>query len=96
MLLLTLLGNGTPIAWPQSAATPPAIESPKVDSGQIALMEVCVDATGKLTQEPRIVESTGEKRLDEGAIALAKNGNYQTMHKGPGCFRFRMKFALTP
>ena len=47
----------------QPAAPPPA--TPGVGS---VVVQVCVDTKGYLTEEPTVVASSGQNRLDEGAI----------------------------
>ena len=61
-------------------------------------VKVCVGANGKLTEEPTIAQSSGNARLDEGAIKLAKAGRYVagTVDGQPAtdCLQFRVKFEL--
>jgi hypothetical protein len=56
---------------------------------------VCVDDKGALAEEPKISTSSGNARLDEAAIQLAKAGRYAAGHQGgAGCFNFKVKFEL--
>ncbi len=61
-------------------------------------VKVCVGPNGKLTEEPTIAQSSGNARLDEGAIKLAKAGRYVagTVDGQPAtdCLQFRVKFEL--
>jgi protein TonB len=61
-------------------------------------VKVCVGPSGKLTEEPTIAQSSGNARLDEGAIKLAKAGRYVagSVDGQPttDCLSFRVKFEL--
>ncbi len=63
-------------------------------------VHVCVDGKGKLTEEPTVQQTSGNARLDEGAVKLAKagSGHYQpgTEDGTPvtSCNGFRIKFEL--
>ena len=63
-------------------------------------VRVCVDGKGKLTEEPTLAQTSGNTRLDEGALKLAKagSGHYQagTEDGQPvtACVPFRIKFEL--
>lgn len=65
-----------------------------------SVVRVCVDIRGRLTAMPRIAQSSGSVRLDEGAITLAKagSGHYRpTTEDGrpvPSCYPFRITFTL--
>jgi TonB family protein len=65
-----------------------------------AAVRVCVDRNGRLTSDPLIVESSGYRRLDGGALALARagSGHYRsTTEDGApvsGCYAFRVRFEL--
>jgi TonB family protein len=66
----------------------------------VATVRACVDARGRLTDEPTIVESSGSRRLDEGAIKLAKaaSGHYRASSEDgravDSCYPFRVRFSL--
>ena len=66
----------------------------------IATVSACVDARGRLTSNPTIVQSTGSTRLDEGALtlAIAGSGHYlATTENGKpvsSCYAFRIRFDL--
>jgi TonB family protein len=65
-----------------------------------AMIQVCVDGTGRLTADPTIAQSSGSARLDAGALRLARagSGHYRaTTEDGSpvsGCYAFRVRFAL--
>jgi TonB family protein len=65
-----------------------------------ATVEACVDAKGRLTSEPKIIESARSSRLDEAALKLAKagSGHYRaTTEDGQpvnSCYAFRVRFTL--
>jgi TonB family protein len=66
----------------------------------LVTVQVCVDGRGRLTSEPRIVQSTASSRLEEGALRLAKagSGHYRaTTEDGrpvDSCYPFRIRFDL--
>ncbi len=66
----------------------------------IALVQVCVDAGGRLTAAPLIAQSSASARLDQGALLLARaaSGRYRpTTENGrpvSSCYPFRIRFEL--
>jgi TonB family protein len=64
----------------------------------VAIIHYCVSAQGRLSDTPQIEESSGNSRLDDAAVELAKAGSYVPTHANgqplPGCDSFRVKFAL--
>ena len=76
---------------------PPAIR--KEEQG-VATISACVDAKGRLTSSPTILESTGSATLDDGALRLARagSGHYQASTEDGrpvnSCYAFRIRFAL--
>ena len=66
----------------------------------IATVNACVDARGRLTSDPTIVQSSGSQRLDQGALtlAIAGSGHYlATTENGKpvnSCYAFRIRFDL--
>ncbi len=66
----------------------------------VATVKTCVDGKGRLISDPIIVQSSGSKRLDEGALRLAKagSGHYRaTTEDGrpvDSCYPFRIRFNL--
>ncbi len=61
-------------------------------------VKVCVGPNGKLSEDPTIAQSSGNARLDEGAVKLAKAGRYVagSVDGAPttDCLSFRVKFEL--
>lgn len=64
------------------------------------VVSVCVDPRGRLTAAPTIVDSSGIRQIDEGALRLARagSGHYRpTTENGQAvsaCYAFRIKFQL--
>ncbi|HEY0801562.1 MAG TPA: energy transducer TonB [Steroidobacteraceae bacterium] len=77
----------------------PAAEIRRGQQGNV-IVQVCVDASGRLTSYPRAVQSSGNSRLDEGALVLAKagSGHYRaTTEDGKpvhSCYPLRVVFKL--
>jgi TonB family protein len=96
LLLALLFAHATRSQEPPAPPPPPA-GTPGVGS---AVVQVCVDSKGYLTEEPTVVASSGQSQLDEGAIKVAKSGSgkYIPPTKDgkavPGCIKFRVKFDL--
>ena len=74
--------------------------SARLGESGTATVQVCTDSKGKLTDEPKVSESSGISRLDEGALKLAKaaSGRYKPATEDgqpiASCFGFRIKFQL--
>jgi protein TonB len=74
--------------------------SARLGESGTATVHVCTDTKGKLTEDPKLSETSGTPRLDEGALKLAKaaSGRYKpaTEDGNPvaSCFGFRIKFQL--
>ncbi len=66
----------------------------------LTAVSVCVDDQGQLTTDPKIAVSSGNSRLDGGALALARagSGHYRsTTENGrpiSACFQIRVRFTL--
>lgn len=64
------------------------------------VVSVCVDPRGRLTAAPTLVDSSGIRRIDEGALRLATagSGHYRaTTENGrpvSSCYAFRVRFQL--
>jgi len=75
------------------AATPTPAAQP---SGAAAEVRVCVDATGRLTQEPVIIRTSGDPGLDEAALRIARSGApyYRPAAATPvtGCAQLAIRF----
>jgi periplasmic protein TonB len=65
-----------------------------------AIVRVCVDANGRLMSDPTTVQSSGNARLDAGALQLAKagSGHYRASTEDGrpvnACYPFRVRFQL--
>ena len=65
------------------------------------IVQVCVDTLGRLTAVPTVVGSSGSRRLDDGALTLARagSGHYlPTTENGravSACYPYRIHFRLT-
>ncbi|MGB6308842.1 MAG: energy transducer TonB [Steroidobacteraceae bacterium] len=65
-----------------------------------ATVKVCVDAKGRLTSAPTMVESSESARLDEAALRLAQagSGHYRASTEDGqpvySCYPFRIRFEL--
>jgi periplasmic protein TonB len=65
-----------------------------------ATVQVCVDMLGRLTAEPTLGRSSGSRRLDAGALDLARagSGHYRpTTENGQpisSCYPYRIRFEL--
>jgi TonB family protein len=61
-------------ATPASAvATPNAVAATPADSR--AEVRVCVDANGRLTEEPKLIHASGDAQFDAAAVNVAKSGS---------------------
>jgi len=64
------------------------------------IVQVCVDPKGRLTSQPTTVQSSGNARLDGGALVLANagSGHYRATtedgHPVSSCYSFRVVFTL--
>jgi TonB family protein len=69
------------------------------ESGAV-IVSVCVNALGRLSKEPQVMQSSGSLKLDGGAVRLAKagSGHYRaTTENGQAvssCFPMRVRFEL--
>lgn len=61
-------------------------------------VRVCVDRAGVRQGDPRIEHSSGNARLDEGAVNVARHGRYARSVQGdapvPNCYHFRIVFRM--
>jgi protein TonB len=77
---------------------PPA--SQRLGEEGSSMVEACIGPDGRLTQEPKIAQSSGKSRLDEAALKLAKagSGRYRpTTEDGkpvPSCIKFNIRFQF--
>jgi TonB family protein len=69
------------------------------EQGNTAI-QVCVDASGKLTAAPQVTHSSGSSRLDEGALRLARagSGHYRASTENgtpvSSCYDYLIRFNL--
>jgi TonB family protein len=91
-------GPGT--GFPSTQDFYPSIAIFRGEQGS-ATVGACVDGMGRLTSEPKIIQSTGSSRLDDGALKLARagSGHYRaTTEDGQpvnSCYSFRIRFELS-
>ena len=91
--------GGPGIGFPSADEFYPPGAIRKEEQG-VATISACVDPKGRLTSDPKIIESTGSAALDDGALRLARagSGHYQaTTEDGRpvnSCYAFRIRFAL--
>ncbi|MHB8816243.1 MAG: energy transducer TonB [Steroidobacteraceae bacterium] len=77
---------------------PPAAR--RLGEAGATVVSVCVDARGRLTAAPAVVDSSGIRLIDEGAVRLARagSGHYRpTTENGQpvgSCYAFRVRFQL--
>lgn len=75
-------------------------QSRRLDEQGTGTVQVCVDASGRLTADPTMAQGTGSPRLDDGALKLARagSGHYRaTTENGRpvnSCYAFRVRFQL--
>jgi hypothetical protein len=83
----------------QCDTPPPASSSHPVPASGKSIVCVCTDEKGTLTREPVIAESSGDARVDSGALKMARvdSGRYSppTVAGQPqsACFRFAIDFG---
>jgi TonB family protein len=93
------VGGGPGTGFPNTDDFYPSLSKFRGEQG-IVTVHVCVDASGRLTGEPTLAESSGVWRLDAGALRLAKagSGHYRasTEDGSPvnSCYLFRVHFRL--
>lgn len=72
----------------------------RMEEEGVATIQVCVDPKGRLTSDPKTVQSSGSPRLDQGALLLAKAGSghyHPSTEDGrpvDSCYPFRVRFQL--
>jgi TonB family protein len=88
-------GTGFPNAddfYPQTAR--------RLEEQGNVIVQVCVDPRGRLTSQPTTLQSSGNARLDDGALVLATagSGHYRATtedgHPVSSCYSFRVVFTL--
>lgn len=94
-----LVTGGPGAGFPTTEDFYPAVARRLGETGAAAI-RVCVDASGRLTADPTIFQSSGIAQLDQGALRLARagSGHYRpsTENGRPvsACYAFRIKFQL--
>lgn len=99
-----LSGSGQGSESIAGAPVPTAANARQDESGgqaNSATVHVCVDATGRLEQEPTIVHSSGVASLDQAAVRIAASGSAyyrpDTASNGQplsGCAQLTIKFDV--
>jgi TonB family protein len=95
----TRMQGGPGAGFPNADDYYPSIARFKEEQGA-AIVQVCVDPHGRLTSDPSTIESSGNTRLDDGALRLARagSGHYRpTLEDGKpvsACYPFRVRFQL--
>jgi TonB family protein len=93
------LVGGPGAGFPDTADFYPSLSIHLGEEG-ISTVRVCVDAKGRLTSEPIILKGSGNGRLDEGALKLARagSGHYRaTTEDGQpviSCYPLGIRFQL--
>jgi TonB family protein len=91
--------GGPGAGFPSANDFYPSTSIRAAEEGNVTV-QVCVDPRGRLTSEPTTVRSSGNSRLDAGALVLAKagSGHYRaTTEDGQAisaCYPFRIVFTL--
>jgi TonB family protein len=91
--------GGTGAAFPHPDDFYPDASRRLAEEGA-AVLKVCVDLAGRLTENPVMQATSGSGRLDAAAIRLAKAGSGQyrpTTEDGravPSCFPIKIRFQL--
>lgn len=86
------LHAATPTAPPGAVATvtSPTSESARSGAGS-AEVRVCVDASGKLVQDPTVTRSSGDSALDAATLRVARSA--AGAYPAPGCLHLTLTAA---
>ena len=93
------VGGGPGAGFPETADFYPSLSIHLGEEG-ISTVRVCVDTKGRLTSEPTTVKGSGNARLDEGALKLARagSGHYRTTTEDGqpvnSCYPLGVRFQL--
>jgi TonB family protein len=77
----------------------PAVSRRLSETGA-ATVQVCVDTQGRLSSDPTLARSSGSRRIDAGALALARagSGHYRPSTEDgqpvSSCYPYRIRFEL--
>jgi TonB family protein len=100
------------LSWPSRGGSEPIAAAPAKTTANVkqddprgqannVTVHVCVDAAGKLEQDPTIVHSSGIAALDQAAVRIAASGSAyyrpDTSPNGPpasGCVQLAIKFDV--
>jgi TonB family protein len=91
--------GGPGAGFPETADYYPS-SSIRLEEEGYSAVRVCVDAKGRLSSAPSIVQSSGSARLDEGALRLARagSGHYRASTEdgqpANSCYPFGVRFQL--
>jgi periplasmic protein TonB len=72
----------------------------RMEEQGVTTVRVCVGTNGRLTSDPTIAQTSGNPRLDDGALLLAKagSGHYRAATEDGravnSCYSYRVRFAL--
>jgi TonB family protein len=97
---VTRVAGGPGKGFPDTQDYYPSAARRAAETG-VSNVQVCVDVQGRLTAEPTLAQSSGNRRLDDAALNLAKagSGHYRpTTEDGQAvsaCFPYRIRFALS-
>jgi len=89
--------SGAPAPSPAVAAgsSAPGSSGPHPTAGE-AEVRICADETGRLTQDPIIIRSSGDSAFDEAALRIARSGTPYYRPAGAtavtGCARLAIEF----
>ncbi|HEV2269684.1 MAG TPA: TonB family protein [Steroidobacteraceae bacterium] len=96
---ITRVMGGPGAGFPNTGDYYPS-DARRLDEAGNTVVSVCVDPSGRLTAAPAIVDSSGFKLIDQGALGLARagSGHYRpTTENGrpvSSCYAFRISFRL--
>jgi TonB family protein len=74
--------------------------SKRIGEQGLVQVEVCVGPDGRLSADPTLAQSSGFKRLDDGALRLAKaaSGHYRPStedgHPVHSCYAYKIRFTM--
>jgi periplasmic protein TonB len=93
------VAGGPGVGFPNTQDFYPATSRRLRETGS-ATVRVCVDKAGRLSDTPVVLTTSGSRRLDDGALQLARagSGHYRaTTEDGrpvESCYPFRIRFEL--
>jgi periplasmic protein TonB len=93
------VGGGPGKGFPNTEDYYPSASKRLGEAGSV-VVHACVNQGGKLTEEPTVQTTSGNPRLDEGAVKLAKagSGHYRPATEDgkpiDACFPFKITFSL--